>query len=95
MPSRRGLSGQPRDQLHAGQWPHGQADGPAWVAQQVAVRLQDQLGERSVRQIARDADLQHTTVLGLLKGQRWPDFVTLVKLEDTLQATLWPQRFVD
>ena len=77
----------------AGEWPHGQAQGAAEVSQQIARTLQSQLGQRSVRQAARDADLQHTTVLGLLNGQRWPDFVTLVKLEDALQVALWPERY--
>lgn len=93
MPSRRGVVGAPRDQLVAGEWPHGRARGAAEVAQQIARTLQDELGHRSVRQVARDADLQHTTVLALLNGQRWPDFVTLVKLEDALQVTLWPERY--
>lgn len=93
MPSRRGVVGAPRDQLVAGQWPHGDAGGPAAVAQQIARDLDAALGNRSVRQVARDADLQHATVLALLSGQRWPDFVTLVKLEDALQVDLWPQRF--
>lgn len=77
----------------AGEWPHGRTQGPAEVAQQIARALQDGLEQRSVRQAARDADLQHTTVLALLNGQRWPDFVTLVKLEDALQVPLWPQRY--
>lgn len=94
MPSRRGVTGAPRDQLLAGRWPDGEAVGPSAVAQQVARTLAAELeGQQvSVRQVARDADLQHTTVLGLLQGQRWPDFVTLVKLEDALGVTLWPSR---
>jgi hypothetical protein len=94
MPSRRGVTGTSREQLLAGTWPHGEAAGPAAVAQLVAQALAAELeGQQlSVRQVARDADLQHTTVLGLLQGQRWPDFVTLVKLEDAVGVTLWPSR---
>lgn len=95
MPSRRGLTGAPRDQLVAGRWPDGTVTGPAAVAQQLARRLAAELDRqrRSVRQLARDADLQHSTVLALLSGQRWPDFVTVVKLEDALGADLWPRRY--
>lgn len=95
MPSRRGVTGAPRDQLVAGRWPDGTATGAADVARQLARTLQAELGRQglSVRQLARDADLQHATVLGVLSGQRWPDFVTVVKLEDALGAALWPQRY--
>jgi DNA-binding phage protein len=93
MPTRRGVTGAPRDQLLAGAWPDGEVDGPAAVAQQLARALAAALAGRSVRQVAREADLRHTTVLALLNGQRWPDFVTVVKLEDALAATLWPRRY--
>lgn len=95
MPSRRGLTGAPRDQLVAGQWPDGETTGAAALAQQLARALAGELGRqaRSVRQVARDADLQHATVLALLHGHRWPDFVTIVKLEDALEADLWPRRY--
>lgn len=95
MPSRRGVTGAPRDQLVSGQWPNGQAHGPAAVAQQLARDLEARLGARSVREVARQADLQHATVLALLHGQRWPDFVTIVKLEDALGTDLWPRRHGD
>ena len=95
MPSRRGVSGAPRDQLVAGAWPNGRAEGPAAVAQELARGLQARLTARSVREVARAADLQHATVLALLHGQRWPDFVTIVKLEDALGTDLWPRRHGD
>lgn len=95
MPTRRGVTGSPRDQLVAGEWPNGDASGPAEVAQELARALTAALARqgRSVRQVARDADLQHTTVLALLHGERWPDFVTVVKLEEALGEGLWPRRF--
>lgn len=93
MPRRRGISGPPRDHLVAGEWPSGESDGPAAIAQAVARALLAALDGRSIREVARQADLQHATVLGLVNGTRWPDFVTLVKLEDALRTDLWPQRF--
>lgn len=65
------------------------------VAQNLARALAAaaEAADLSIRQLARDADLQHTTVLGLLSGTRWPDFVTVVKLEDALRVDLWPRRF--
>lgn len=77
----------------SGAWPEGAIDGPAGVAQELARNLRAAIGARTIRQLARDADLRHSTVLALLNGQRWPDFVTIVKLEDALETRLWPDRF--
>lgn len=83
----------PIDLVVDGSWPQASFSHPAGeAAQQVALRLRAGMQGGSVRQLARDADLQHTTVLALLRGRRWPDFVTLVKLEDALGVTLWPTR---
>lgn len=92
MPKHRGLDGPPHSYVVAGEWPDGKLDGQvlAEYVRQVAVRLDEAIGGRSVRDVAREADLQHTTVLGLLKGESWPDLVTIAKLEQELGVRLWP-----
>lgn len=92
MPKHRGLDGSPRSYVAGGEWPDVPIRGEvlAEYVRQVAVRLDEAIGGRSVRDVAREADLQHTTVLGLLKGESWPDLVTIAKLEQELGVRLWP-----
>lgn len=93
MPKHRGLDGPPRSYLVSGQWPTGRIDEPV-VARYVAAvsqSLQEAIGSRPLREVARAADLQHTTVRALLAGEVWPDLVTIAKLEQALGVRLWPE----
>lgn len=100
MPGRRGLTGKPRDFVSAEdrhRWLEVTLpDAPVEVraVQALAQRLVAAMDGRSARSVAADADLQHTTLLGLLRGERWPDMATIVKLEVALDAALWPGRHV-
>jgi transcriptional regulator with XRE-family HTH domain len=47
---------------------------------------------RSLRSVAEAAGIDHTTLLGLLRGRSWPDLVTIAKLEFGLGRDLWPGR---
>ncbi len=58
----------------------------------MAQRLRGQLSDRALAAVCRDAGLARSTVQDLLAGRTWPDLVTLAKLEDALDARLWPQR---
>ena len=82
----------PASYTSMGDWPRGAVDGPRVVlyAQAFAQALQEAVGSRSIRDVARAADLSHTTLLAVLHGERWPDMVTIAKLEETLQVELWP-----
>lgn len=92
MPRRSGISGPPRSYVVSGGWPAGTIDGPpeAHYAVEVARRLAKAIGERSLRSVAREAGLDHTTVRALVEGERWPDLITIARLEVALDVRLWP-----
>ncbi|HSP75804.1 MAG TPA: helix-turn-helix transcriptional regulator [Cryobacterium sp.] len=74
-------------------WPDSpSADAVGEVARQFAVNVQAALGDRSVRAAARDAGLDHTTLLSVLHGRSWPDLATVARLENGLGVDLWPGR---
>jgi lambda repressor-like predicted transcriptional regulator len=55
-----------------------------------ALRVASLMDERSLRDVARLAGLSHSTLHAVLGGDRWPDMVTIAKLEDAFDAELWP-----
>lgn len=91
VPRRRNVAGPPRSYLRSGEWPTGDvgADVAAEAARRVSLALIAALGDRSIRQLARDADVDHATVLALLQGQTWGDFVVLARLEAALGTRIW------
>ncbi|TFC84127.1 helix-turn-helix transcriptional regulator [Cryobacterium sp. TMT3-29-2] len=81
----------PRDLVEG--WPDvSSADSVGEVARRFAVNVQTAIGERSVRAAARDAGLDHTTLLSVLHGRSWPDLATVARLENGLGIDLWPGR---
>lgn len=79
-----------------GRWPAGpwRSETPAYARVTAALvsRLQDELGARSIRDLARDAGVGHATLSRLLAGKVVPDLATIAALEDALRADLWPSR---
>ncbi len=90
-PRQRGLR-PPAEYLISGEWPTGILRGPieAEYARQFALRLATAMGDRPIREVARAADVSHTTVIAVLSGGRWPDMATVAKLEVALASNLWP-----
>ena len=90
--ARRGITGPPRSFITKGEWPDGKivCPPPALYAAEVARRLRDALDGRTLREVAGLADLDHTTLWAVLRGERWPDLVTISKLESSLGVRLWP-----
>ncbi|MGG7507553.1 hypothetical protein [Plantibacter sp. YIM 135249] len=68
------------------------ADPIGEVARQLAKNVQAAIGDRSVRSVAKDTGVDHTTILAILGGRVWPDLYTIAKLELGLGADLWPGR---
>jgi len=92
---RSGVSGAPADYV-AGDFLTGHlapgAPAAARYAQAVATALAAGIAGRGVAATARGAGLARSSVQDLLAGRGWPDLVTLAKLEDELDVTLWPGR---
>lgn len=85
----------PASWVRAGSWPEAELarDAPpeAHVAQSIVKRLNTALVERSVRSLAEEADLAHTTVYDLLAGRTYGDVITIARLEAALNVRLWPE----
>lgn len=100
MPRRRLNLDNPREYVRGG-WPYGEVleDAHPVVAymQHIAITARRAITERRIAQsdLADQMDVDHSTLRFLLNGYRWPDIVTLVKLEEGLNVTLWPTRYVD
>lgn len=92
VPRRSGITGPPKSYLASGEWPTGRIDGPpeAKYAAEVSRRLREAIGERTLRSVAREAGLDHTTVRAVVEGERWPDLITVARLEQALDVRLWP-----
>jgi transcriptional regulator with XRE-family HTH domain len=56
------------------------------------LNVEREIGTRSIRSVAEVTGVDHTTLLGLLRGRSWPDLVTIARLEQGLAADLWPGR---
>ena len=76
-----------------GVWPDGplvdDAPAEALLAQAIAKRLHEARGDRSGRDIAREARISPTTVSKYLKGETWGDLPTLCHIELAIGAQLW------
>lgn len=62
------------------------------VARRFALNLRDAIGDRSLRAASEATGVDHTTIQAILQGRTWPDLYTLAKLEQGLDADLWPGR---
>lgn len=72
-------------------WPDEVAVDPVVeTARRLALNLRGALTGTSVRDAARAAEVNYTTVYAILNGTTWPDLMTLARLEAGLDADLWP-----
>lgn len=65
-------------------------DHAAEIARQFAQNLAAAVGGRSVRSVARDADVDEGTLRRILSGATWPDLRTIALLEQALGGQLYP-----
>lgn len=87
------IQGAPRAHLRVPEeWPYGEVDDtiPAQYARIFAQRLGAAIGDRSFRSVSRAAGVSHRTIAHLVRGESWPDLITIAKLEFALGAVLWP-----
>lgn len=57
-----------------------------------ALNLRTAIGDRSVRAVGRDADVDEGTIRRVLAGSTWPDIRTIALLEKALDQSLYPIR---
>jgi hypothetical protein len=60
------------------------------VAQAFARNLRDAMTGRSGRAFERDSGMSNASVVRILKGQVWPDALTIARLEVATGRALWP-----
>ena len=82
-----------RDVEKDGPFPYAQfrkgSPPEVFLAAALARRLQEKIGDESIRYIAKKADLSPQTILNILNGKSWPDLRTIAKLENALNGQLW------
>lgn len=72
-------------------WPHGRATNVSTeYAQRFVQNLLTVLGPRSYRYLARESGVSHGTISAVVRGDSWPDFQTVTRIEHALCADLWP-----
>lgn len=59
-------------------------------ARRLTLNLRAAIGGRSIRSVARGADLDEATLRRVLAGTVWPDLLTIARLEQTLAVDLYP-----
>lgn len=94
---RSGGDAAPREYVARGEWPSGRLrkDAPASAvyARAFVLRLLKALeakGSPSMRSIEREARVSRRTIERVLAGEVLPDFGALARLEQWLEADLWP-----
>lgn len=95
MPGGTRRSTAPRDlAVDPDLWPHALLPGhpQAQVVQAVARAVERELGRQglSLRQLGLRSGVNRQVITNLLRGDSWPDVVTVSRLEDGLGVPLWP-----
>jgi hypothetical protein len=74
-----------------GQWPLGEVD--RFEAEAVRALCEALLGDADalgLRELARRAQMSHSSLKALLEGAVWPDAVSIARLERAVGRRLWP-----
>ena len=84
----------PRDYLFEGaQWPDGRlrllAPPEARLLKGIASRLQKAVGDKSLRDVAKECGVAPQTVHNILAGTTWAHALSVARLERGLNADLW------
>lgn len=89
---RRNVLSAPSRYVRSGSWPEASLEPfpPAVMTQVFCRNLSAAIGNLSMREVARRAEINPRTLRLLLEGESWPDTVTVVKLEVAFNQLLWP-----
>ncbi|MDE0132304.1 MAG: helix-turn-helix transcriptional regulator [bacterium] len=60
-----------------------------FLAAGLARRLKDRIEKDSIRHFAHKANLSPQTLVNILRGETWPDLLTIARLEHALERKLW------
>ena len=66
------------------------ADPVAEVMRQVAANLRAEIGDRSLRSVARQTGVPHAVISIILSGSAWVEAATVARLEVSMVTALWP-----
>lgn len=94
MVRRADVRPRPADYAAEGSWPDCTLEpgAPVWAqrALEVSGALQASLRDVNLSELHRTTGIARSTVRRIVDGETWPDFVTLTRLEEALNARLWP-----
>ena len=84
----------PRDYLFEGaQWPDGRlqllAPPEARLLKGIASRLKEAVGDKSLREVAKECGVAPQTVHNILAGTTWAHVLSVARLERGLNVELW------
>ncbi|MFJ8991601.1 helix-turn-helix domain-containing protein [Streptomyces sp. NPDC102279] len=78
-------------------WPYAVMDGhrPAQIGQAIARALSEAMERQglSANALASAADVNRQVITYVLRGETWPDILTVASLEIALGEMLWPRHF--
>ena len=60
-----------------------------FLAAALVIRLNNTIGNESIRYVAKIAGLSPQTILNIRTGKSWPDLRTIARLETALRTRLW------
>lgn len=71
-------------------WPNARSsDHAGETARLLALGLLEAIDGRSIRSVAKAADLNESTLRNVLSGTSWPDLRTIARLEHALDVDLY------
>lgn len=78
--------------MRSGEWPEAELEpfASAIYTQTFVCHLLEAMNGAGLRETARAADLSPMTILRIIRGETFPDSVTITKLEVCYQRVLWP-----
>ena len=83
--------GPPVDHAKAGRFPQPKKSEPDAVKHLLAVtaRITELTDKYGVREVARQADISHSTLSRTVSGRLWPSAVMVARLEAAFDCNLW------